>query len=157
MRWPATMCSSTPCAPAGRAPTGFGRSLRLRQTRPAPISARSKGASLRAFRSGASPSRRRSHRWSRSSVRTEQVTSREARWRWMAGWRNRMAERDRALEEAALAVAYEFIAAWNANDMNRVLALMDENVRYHNMPVAPLDGKAAVAQYLASKGGFDWI
>jgi limonene-1,2-epoxide hydrolase len=68
-----------------------------------------------------------------------------------------MAERDRALEEAALAVAYEFIAAWNANDMNRVLALMDENVRYHNMPVAPLDGKAAVAQYLASKGGFDWI
>jgi limonene-1,2-epoxide hydrolase len=75
----------------------------------------------------------------------------------MAGWRNRMAERDRALEEAALAVAYEFIAAWNANDMNRVLALMDENVRYHNMPVAPLDGKAAVAQYLASKGGFDWI
>lgn len=41
--------------------------------------------------------------------------------------------------------------------MNRVLALMDENVRYHNMPVAPLDGKAAVAQYLASKGGFDWI
>jgi limonene-1,2-epoxide hydrolase len=68
-----------------------------------------------------------------------------------------MAERDQALEEAALAVAYEFIAAWNANDMNRVLALMDENVRYHNMPVAPLDGKAAVAEYLASKGGFDWI
>jgi limonene-1,2-epoxide hydrolase len=75
----------------------------------------------------------------------------------MAGCRNRMAERDQALEEAALAVAYEFIAAWNANDMNRVLALMDENVRYHNMPVAPLDGKAAVAEYLASKGGFDWI
>ena len=54
-------------------------------------------------------------------------------------------------------MAYEFIAAWNANDMERVLALMDENVRYHNMPVAPLDGKAAVAEYLASKGGFDWI
>ncbi len=41
--------------------------------------------------------------------------------------------------------------------MNRVLALMDDDVRYHNMPVAPLDGRRAVAEYLASKGGFDWI
>ncbi|WP_129775374.1 limonene-1,2-epoxide hydrolase family protein [Peristeroidobacter soli] len=68
-----------------------------------------------------------------------------------------MADRDRHREATALAVVHDFIAAWNANDMDRVLALLDENVRYHNMPVAPLDGRRAVAEYLASKGGFDWI
>jgi limonene-1,2-epoxide hydrolase len=68
-----------------------------------------------------------------------------------------MADRDQAREAAALAVVHDFVAAWNANDMNRVLALMDDDVRYHNMPVAPLDGRRAVAEYLASKGGFDWI
>ena len=68
-----------------------------------------------------------------------------------------MADRDQAGEAVALAVVHDFVAAWNANDMDRVLALMDEDVRYHNMPVAPLDGRRAVAEYLASKGGFDWI
>lgn len=56
-----------------------------------------------------------------------------------------------------LAVVHEFIAAWNANDLARVLAMMDERVRYHNMPVEPLVGRQAVADYLDSKGGFDWI
>jgi limonene-1,2-epoxide hydrolase len=68
-----------------------------------------------------------------------------------------MADRDSSREAVALAVVHDFVAAWNANDMDRVLALMDDNVCYHNMPVAPLDGRRAVAEYLASKGGFDWI
>lgn len=76
----------------------------------------------------------------------------------MAGRHNRMAESNKtAAEAAALSVVHDFIAAWNANDMERVLTLLDENVCYHNMPVAPLDGRRAVADYLASKGGFDWI
>lgn len=68
-----------------------------------------------------------------------------------------MADRDQDREAVALAIVHDFVDAWNANDMNRVLALMDDDVHYHNMPVAPLDGRRAVAEYLASKGGFDWI
>jgi len=54
-------------------------------------------------------------------------------------------------------VVLAFIAAWNANDLSRILALMHADVVYHNMPVAPLRGIAAVRDYLQSKGGFDWI
>jgi limonene-1,2-epoxide hydrolase len=64
---------------------------------------------------------------------------------------------ENAQEAASLAVVHDFIAAWNANDMQQVVALLDENVIYHNMPVAPLNGRQAVATYLDSKGGFDWI
>ncbi|MBL8268596.1 limonene-1,2-epoxide hydrolase family protein [Steroidobacter sp.] len=69
-----------------------------------------------------------------------------------------MAERRHTeIESAALAVVHDFVAAWNSNDMSRVLALMDEDVFYHNIPVAPLVGRRAVSDYLGSKGGFDWI
>ena len=50
-----------------------------------------------------------------------------------------------------------FIAAWNANDIDRVIAHLHEDVIYHNMPVAPIRGRAAVKAYLDSKGGIDWI
>ena len=72
----------------------------------------------------------------------------------MQAWRNLMVEDP---QQSALAVVHEFIAAWNANDLPRVVAMLDENVRYHNMPVAPIEGRAAVAAYFDSKGGFDWI
>jgi len=52
-------------------------------------------------------------------------------------------------------VVHSFVAAWNANDLERILAHLHEDVIYHNMPVEPLRGRAAVRAYLESKGGFD--
>ncbi|NJO12363.1 MAG: SnoaL-like domain-containing protein [Gammaproteobacteria bacterium] len=54
-------------------------------------------------------------------------------------------------------VVLSFIAAWNANDLERILAHLHEEVVYHNMPVAPLHGRAAVRAYLDGKGGFERI
>lgn len=54
-------------------------------------------------------------------------------------------------------IVRSFIAAWNANDLERVVAHLHPDVLYHNIPVAPIRGRAAVHAYLASKGGFDWV
>jgi limonene-1,2-epoxide hydrolase len=54
-------------------------------------------------------------------------------------------------------IVRSFIAAWNANDLDRILAHLHPDVVYHNIPVAPIHGRAAVHAYLASKGGFDWV
>lgn len=64
---------------------------------------------------------------------------------------------EESIEARSLTVVHEFIAAWNANDLQRIVAMLDEKVRYHNMPVDPIDGRDAVEAYLNSKGGFDWI
>ena len=54
-------------------------------------------------------------------------------------------------------VVRSFIAAWNANDLERVLAHLHDEVVYHNMPMQPLHGLAAVRAYLQGVGRFDWI
>ena len=54
-------------------------------------------------------------------------------------------------------VVRSFIAAWNANDLERIVAHLHPDVLYHNIPVAPIRGRAAVHAYLAGKGGFDWV
>jgi limonene-1,2-epoxide hydrolase len=54
-------------------------------------------------------------------------------------------------------VVRSFIAAWNANDLERVLAHLHRDVVYHNMPMTPLHGIAAVRDYLGRIGRFDWI
>lgn len=54
-------------------------------------------------------------------------------------------------------VVRSFIAAWNANDLPHVVAHLHPDVLYHNIPVAPIHGRAAVKAYLDSKGGFDWV
>jgi limonene-1,2-epoxide hydrolase len=54
-------------------------------------------------------------------------------------------------------VVRSFIAAWNANDIPRVVAHLHDDVVYHNVPVDPIRGRAAVESYLNGKGGFDWI
>ena len=54
-------------------------------------------------------------------------------------------------------VVRSFIAAWNANDLERIVAHLHPEVIYHNIPVAPIHGRAAVRAYLGSKGGFDWV
>jgi limonene-1,2-epoxide hydrolase len=64
---------------------------------------------------------------------------------------------ERKIDLSPIDVVRSFIAAWNANDIDRVIAHMHEDVVYHNMPVAPIAGRAAVKAYLDGKGGFDWI
>ncbi len=54
-------------------------------------------------------------------------------------------------------VVRRFIAAWNANDLERVLGYLHMDVHYHNVPLEPIYGREAVRAYLASKGGFDWV
>jgi limonene-1,2-epoxide hydrolase len=55
------------------------------------------------------------------------------------------------------AVVRSFIAAWNANDLDRIVAHLHPDVVYHNVPVEPICGREAVRSYLAGKGGFEWV
>ena len=54
-------------------------------------------------------------------------------------------------------VVRSFIAAWNANDLERVVAHLHPEVFYHNVPVQPIQGRDAVRSYLFGKGGFEWV
>ena len=54
-------------------------------------------------------------------------------------------------------VVRSFLAAWNANDIPRVVDHLHPQVHYHNMPMAPVDGREAVRAYLNSVGRFDWV
>jgi limonene-1,2-epoxide hydrolase len=47
-------------------------------------------------------------------------------------------------EETVLA----FVAAWNALDRDRIQALMVDDIFYHNMPLKPVRGRAAVMAHL---------
>lgn len=49
-------------------------------------------------------------------------------------------------EETVLA----FIQAWNRLDQERIYALMAEDIFYHNMPLTPVTGRAAVREHLAA-------
>ncbi len=50
-----------------------------------------------------------------------------------------------------------FLAAWNGNDLDAVVGFLHEEVVYHNVPLAPIHGRAAVDSYLRGKGPFDWV
>lgn len=67
------------------------------------------------------------------------------------------AQADRPKAASPTEVVRSFIAAWNANDLERVLAHLHPDVVYHNVPVAPIRGREAVRSYLFGKGGFDWV
>ncbi|WP_299194003.1 limonene-1,2-epoxide hydrolase family protein [uncultured Erythrobacter sp.] len=57
------------------------------------------------------------------------------------------------------AIVRAFVAAWHGPDLDRVCALLGEDVAYHNIPMEPLNGKPAVESYLRSAGPFeesDW-
>ena len=45
-------------------------------------------------------------------------------------------------EEAAKQVVLEFIQAWNNKDWDAIEAAFTDDVVYHNIPMAPLNGKA---------------
>ena len=55
------------------------------------------------------------------------------------------------------AIVESFVAAWNANDLEKILAHLHPQVVYHNMPMAPIHGQAAVRAYLADKVPFEWV
>lgn len=50
-----------------------------------------------------------------------------------------------------------FIDAWNRQDFEEILDTLSEDVVYHNIPMEPLNGRAAVKAYLDSIGTFDEI
>jgi limonene-1,2-epoxide hydrolase len=53
-----------------------------------------------------------------------------------------------------------FIAAWNANDIERIVSLMTPDVFYHNIPRDPLVGHDQVRAFFAAMPpfrGVDWV
>ena len=54
-------------------------------------------------------------------------------------------------------VVRAFIAAWNANDLDAIVSFLADDVFYHNIPVEPIRGRAAVEQYLRGAGPWDSV
>ncbi len=48
-----------------------------------------------------------------------------------------------------------FCRAWSGPDIERVLAMLSDDILYHNIPLPPLHGKDAVSAYLRAAGPFD--
>ncbi len=63
------------------------------------------------------------------------------------------------LDSAPEAVVRAFVDAWHGPDLDRVCAMLGEDIDYHNVPMEPLYGKPSVEAYLRSAGPFeesDW-
>ncbi|MFN2100012.1 limonene-1,2-epoxide hydrolase family protein [Altererythrobacter sp. MF3-039] len=58
-------------------------------------------------------------------------------------------------EETRETVVRAFIDAWTGPDLDRVCALLGEDIHYHNIPMEPLSGKPAVEAYLRTAGPFE--
>ena len=58
-------------------------------------------------------------------------------------------------------VVREFVAAFNANDLERILAFFSEDAVYHNIPVQPVQGlkaiRAVIQGFLGLASEVDWI
>jgi limonene-1,2-epoxide hydrolase len=54
-------------------------------------------------------------------------------------------------------VVRAFIAAWNDNDLDAIVSFLADDVFYHNIPVEPIRGRAAVEQYLRDAGPWDSV
>lgn len=54
----------------------------------------------------------------------------------------------------------DFIAAWNARDMDRIAGALAEDALYHNIPMSPVRGReqirAALAPLVAACNEIDW-
>lgn len=46
-------------------------------------------------------------------------------------------------------VVLDFIRAWEARDVEAILGMMAQDVLYHNIPMPPMTGHAAVRQFIA--------
>jgi limonene-1,2-epoxide hydrolase len=58
-------------------------------------------------------------------------------------------------------IVRSFIAAFNANDLDRILAFFADDAVYHNIPVQPVQGTAAIRAVLQGFMGLasevDWV
>jgi limonene-1,2-epoxide hydrolase len=58
-------------------------------------------------------------------------------------------------------IVRDFVAAFNANDVERIMGFFAEDAVYHNIPVAPVKGTAAIRAVIQSFAGMasriDWI
>ncbi|WP_088310975.1 nuclear transport factor 2 family protein [Novosphingobium sp. B 225] len=52
-----------------------------------------------------------------------------------------------------LAVVQDFIAAWSRLDVDELVSFFTEDGIYHNMPIAPVQGHAALHQFIAGFAG----
>ena len=58
------------------------------------------------------------------------------------------------------AVVEAFVAAWNRMDFEAIVDAFTDDIAYHNVPMQPLAGRAAVRRYLESAWRFercDWL
>ena len=60
-------------------------------------------------------------------------------------------------EQNAQAVVEQFIDAWNRMDFDAIIDVLDEDVFYHNIPMAPVRGRKAVRDYLKGAWRFDSV
>jgi len=49
-------------------------------------------------------------------------------------------------------IVKDFIAAWNANDIDKACDMMAEDIFYHNVPMTPVTGREASRAMLKSMG-----
>lgn len=49
-------------------------------------------------------------------------------------------------------IVKDFIAAWNANDIDKACDMMAEDIFYHNIPMAPVNGREASRAMLKAMG-----
>jgi limonene-1,2-epoxide hydrolase len=58
-------------------------------------------------------------------------------------------------------IVRSFIAAFNANDLDRIMAFFSEDAVYHNIPVSPVKGTAAIRAVIQGFMGMasevDWV
>ena len=60
-----------------------------------------------------------------------------------------------------LAIVEDFIAAFNANDLDKIMSFFAEDAIYHNIPMAPVEGLEAIRGVIQGFSGIaveiDWI
>jgi len=54
-------------------------------------------------------------------------------------------------------IVERFVDAWNRMDFETVVAMLSDDVFYHNIPMEPIRGRAAFKDFLDNMGAFDAI
>ena len=58
-------------------------------------------------------------------------------------------------ENAAIRIVRNFNNAWTAMDFDAIIGTLHEDIVYHNIPLTPIVGRAAVEDYLRGAWKFD--
>ena len=56
---------------------------------------------------------------------------------------------------ASIDIVRRFCGCWDRLDFDAMAGLLHQDIHYHNMPLDPIDGKAAVEAYLRAAGPFE--